>query len=479
MQQHATRDGAGPSGNNLNTNALSVMDLLIAGMSYMAPGFSLFFTTAVIASFAGIHIPMMYLFAGLGVLCTGAALSEFSKLAPSAGSLQTFIARGFGHRASVAGGLVLLVGYLCLQAGVAVLFGGWTAELLQSWFGITVPWTMLTVIGVGICTLMMVRGLALSIKATWILFLIEFILVLLISLAVVLQGGAEGNTAVPFSLSSLGNVEMSAIAFGMVFATFSFVGFEGAISFAEETPEPKRALPVAVMGGIVAMVGLYILATYAAAVGFGAGRIGDLAQDPEPIASLAHRYASVLEPFLRFAVWTSIVANLMAAGNANARILFNLGREGALPSFIGKIHPRFQTPYLAVALFMALTLAPGLIAAPHWDYLAAFGNIAGFGAMLALLIYMTATAALPFYLRRHGIRLMERPFAHIVVPTLGTAIWLIPLWGTLQPGQPFPFNIYPLLAAALIVAAALYAMVSARKGRSEGLQPLTGSQPAD
>ena len=59
MQQHATRDGAGPSGNNLNTNALSVMDLLIAGMSYMAPGFSLFFTTAVIASFAGIHIPMM------------------------------------------------------------------------------------------------------------------------------------------------------------------------------------------------------------------------------------------------------------------------------------------------------------------------------------------------------------------------------------------------------------------------------------
>lgn len=477
--QQSSQGGSNPSSGHLNANALSVLDLLIAGMSYMAPGFSLFFTTAVIASFAGIHIPMMYLFAGLGVLCTGAALSEFSKLAPSAGSLQTFIARGFGHRASVAGGIVLLCGYLCLQAGVAVLFGGWTASLLESWFGLVVPWPVLTAIGVAACTMMMVRGLALSIKATWVLFLIEFLLVLLISLAVVVQGGVEGNSVQPFSPASLSNLEMSAIAFGMVFATFSFVGFEGAISFAEETPEPKRALPIAVMGGIVAMVGLYIFATYAAAIGFGPARIGDLAKDPEPIATLAHGYASILEPLLRFAVWTSIVANLMAAGNANARILFNLGREGALPAFVGRIHPRFKTPYLAVALFMALTVVPGLIAAPHWDYLAAFGNIAGFGAMLALLIYMLSTAALPFYLLRRGIRLMARPFAHVLVPVIGTAIWLIPLWGTLQPGQPFPFNLYPGMAAGLIVIAALYALAVGGKGGGELRTLPEGSGAAD
>lgn len=475
QQTQGPGDGPGAT-HKLNSGALSVLDLLIAGMSYMAPGFSLFFTTAVIASFAGIHIPMMYLFAGLGVLCTGAALSEFSKLAPSAGSLQTFIARGFGRRASIAGGLVLLVGYVCLQAGVAVLFGGWTSALLESWFGISVSWPILTVVGVALCTAMMIRGLALSIKTTWVLFLVEFVLVLLISLAVVGQGGAEGNSAQPFSPSSLGNLEMSAIAFGMVFATFSFVGFEGAISFAEETPEPKRALPVAVMGGIVAMVGLYIFATYAAAIGFGPARIGELAKDPEPITTLAHSYAGILEPLLRFAVWTSIVANLMAAGNANARILFNLGREGALPAFIGRIHPRFKTPHLAVGLFMALTIAPGLLAAPHWDYLVAFGNIAGFGAMLALLIYMFSTAALPFYLRRQGIRLGERPIAHLIIPVIGTAIWLVPLWGSLQPGQPFPFNIYPALAAGLIVIAALYAMLVGGKAPVGGLQPLARGQ---
>ena len=172
-------------------------------------------------------------------------------------------------------------------------------------------------------------------------------------------------------------------------------------------------------------------------------------------------------------MWTSIVANLMAAGNANARILFNLGREGALPAFIGRIHPRFKTPHVAVALFMAVTVAPGLLAAPHWGYLAAFGNIAGFGALLALLIYMLSTAALPFYLRRQNIRLLARPVAHLLVPLIGTAIWLVPLWGTLQPGQPFPFNIYPALAAGVIAAAALYAFVVGGREPADGLRPIS------
>jgi|GEM_PF-4623306 len=181
--------GSGEKMRQLDAKALSTLDLLIAGMSYMAPGFSLFFTTALIAGVAGISIPIVYFFAGLGVLCTGAALAEFSKIAPSAGSLQVFLKRGFGNTASTAGGIVLLIGYLCLQSAVAALFGGWTAQLLNTYLGLAIPWTLLTILGVAICTAFMVRGVGLSIKTTWILFLIEFVLVLLIALAVVIAGG--------------------------------------------------------------------------------------------------------------------------------------------------------------------------------------------------------------------------------------------------------------------------------------------------
>ncbi len=447
----------------LKRDALSVLDLLIAGMSYMAPGFSLFFTTAVIASYAGIHIPLMYLLSGAGVLCTGAALAEFSRLAPSAGSLQTFIARGFGPVASVAGGLILVIGYICLQAGVAVLFGGWTASLLSDLFGIAVPWPLLTAIGVIACTVLMVLGVHLSIRTTWVLFLIEFTLVVIISIAVIVQGGAHGLTAQPFSLPAMAQIPLSGIAFGMVFATFSFVGFEGSISFAEETPNPRRALPIAVMGGLAAMIALYVIATYAAVIAFGVDKVSDLAGDPEPIATVTRTYAHLLLGLLKFSVWTSIVANLMAAGNANARILFNLGREGALPSVIGRIHPRFKTPHVAVILFMGLTLVPGLLAASWWDYPAAFGNIAGFGALLALLIYMVATAALPAFLRRRGKSGEHRLMAHLLIPVLGVAIWLIPLWGSLAPGQAFPFNLFPWFALGVIALAIVYAMTAGRR----------------
>ena len=449
-----------PSSNaGLDKKALSTMDLLIAGMSYMAPGFSLFFTTALIAAAAGVQIPLVYALAGLGVLCTGAALAEFSKIAPSAGSLQVFLQRGFGPTVSTAGGLILIVGYVCLQAGVAALFGGWTSELIHNLTGITVPWPLLTVIGVVVCTWMMVRGVALSIKATLVLFLIEFALVLAISLAVIVFGGAAGLSTEPLNASSLLNMPITAIANGMVLAAFSFVGFEGAISFAEETPDPARAMPTAVLGGVIGIALLYILAMYAVVVGFGLDKMAVVAGDPEPINTLASMYAHPLKPFLEFAIWTSIVANLMAAGNANARILFNMGREGTLPTVLGTVHKTNKTPYIAVIAFMAATLIPALGGKlAGWDYLATYGNVIGFGALLVVLIYMAATIALTAYVRRGAAGVKPRLFAHGIVPIVGAAVWLIPLWGALQPGQSFPFNIYPWIALLLIVVSILVAV---------------------
>lgn len=454
---HATARAA-----TLERGALSPLDLLIAGMSYMAPGFSLFFTTAIIASLAGIYIPLTYLFAGIGVLCTGAALSEFSRLTPSAGSLQTFVGRGFGTRASIIAGVVVVVGYLCLQAGVAVLFGGWGAAVLAEFVGLVVPWQAISIVGVLMFTALMVRGVQLSIRTTWILFLIEFIIVLLVALGTLLVGGDSGLSGAPVNVLALDGEALGAIALGMVFATFSFVGFEGAISFAEETPDPRRALPIAVLGGIVAMVALYVVATYATVVGFGVANIEAVGTDPEPIRTLAARFTGPLVPFLQIAILTSLGANLMAAGNANARILFNLGRMKAVPAALGSIHSTFRTPHVAIAAFMVATLVPGLVASLAWDYLTAFGYIAGFGALLALLVYMVSTVALPFHVRRAGTPV--RLIAHVVLPSVGAAVWLIPLWGALQPGQPFPFDLYPALAVAVVVLATVYALFIGRSG---------------
>lgn len=146
----------------------------------------------------------------------------------------------------------------------------------------------------------------------------------------------------------------------------------------------------------------------------------------------------------------------MAAGNANARILFNMGREHVVYRRLGRVNTRYHTPIFALVTFMLATGVLCLLGAMRWDYLTAFGNIAGLGSFLALLIYMLATAALPIYIWRRGERLRIR--AHVVIPGLGTAIWLVPLWGSLKPGQPFPASIYPFIALGLAVVATVYAL---------------------
>lgn len=462
MDSPSTTSSGSPG---LQGDALSTKDLLIAGMSYMAPGFSFFFTTALVAASAGIFMPISYALAGLGVLCTGYVFAEFSKFAPSAGALQVFVQRGFGRRASIGAGLVLLTGYICLQTGVLALFGGWTSHLIDRAIDVEIPWPILSLLGMVGVTALMIRGVALSVKATWVLFLTEFILVILVTAVVLVRGGDDGLSSAPFQLNDLGDIGWSGIALGMVFCVFSFVGFEGAISYAEETAHPKKALPIAVVGGVAVMSVLYMVGTYAAVVGFGIGNIDDLAADSEPITTLADRYAPILDPLLAVAVLTSIVANLMAAGNANARLLFSMGREGAVSPVLGRVDAKYRTPTIAIVTFMVVTLILAVVAATQWDYLTTFGYIAGFGAFLALLVYMLATVALPFYVTRSGKKL--RPLAHVVLPIFGAGIWLVPLWGTLKPGQSWPTSIYPWIALSLIVAVSLYAV--SRSTRSSGL----------
>lgn len=442
------------SGPTLRRDALNTRDLLIAGMSYMAPGFSFFFTTAIIVGVAGAQAPLAYLLAGIGVLAAASAFAEFSRHEPSAGSLQVFIERGFGRRAGLAGGLALMFAYVCLAGGVLCLFGGWTSHLIDDWTGVTIAWPLFSVVGCAVATLLMVRGVGLSIKATWVLFLIEFIVLVIIIVAVLLKGGAAGHTFTPFDPFDMAQ-GWSGIGLAMVFAVFSYIGFEGSVSFAEETPDPRRAVPISVLGGVAIMSTLYVVGTYAAVVGFGLGDLGALTSDAEPVATLASRFAGPIEPILEFAVFTSVLANMMAAGNANTRILFNMGREGSVFKRLGAVHPTFNTPAFALVVFMSSTAIVCLLGAMAWEYQTAFGNVAGLGSLIAIIIYMASTIAVPVYIKSKGLAL--RPWRHVVLPVLGAAIWLVPLYGSLKPGQAFPANIYPVLAVAVFALAAVYA----------------------
>ena len=175
---------------------------------------------------------------------------------------------------------------------------------------------------------------------------------------------------------------------------------------------------------------------------------------------------------------TSILGSLIGLVNAQARILFNSGREGLLPEFLGKVHPQHRTPHVALCVFLvvalALILGFGLLGgvAPM-DY---FGFAGTLGTIPIILTYMLTNLALPVYVyrcHRDDFELIR----HLLLPIAGTLVMLIPLWGLIQPGQPWPFNIFPRIALGVLAVAVIYGIVIARL--SPGLATRIGIYVAD
>jgi amino acid transporter len=175
---------------------------------------------------------------------------------------------------------------------------------------------------------------------------------------------------------------------------------------------------------------------------------------------------------------TSILGSFIGGLNSQARILFNSGREGLLPEFLGKIHPRHQTPHSALWVFLiiavALILGFGLLGgvAPM-DY---FGFAGTLGTIPIILTYMLTNLALPVYVIRYHRSELDI-IRHVALPIAGTLIMLFPLCGLIQPEQPRPVNIFPWIALVALGASAVYGIVVARL--SPGLAARIGVYVAD
>jgi amino acid transporter len=131
-----------------------------------------------------------------------------------------------------------------------------------------------------------------------------------------------------------------------------------------------------------------------------------------------------------------------------------------------------------VAFIVYLGLALGLTYVFGWntDPVTFFGEIATLGTILIAFTYLVANLALPVYFRRfHPERF--NPVTHLVLPLLGAAAIAYPLYQLVKPGQPAPFNHYPLIALGVLVVALIYGAIVYRRDPSLGQR--VGSIVAD
>src|ERR1700721_4094766 len=146
----------------------------------------------------------------------------------------------------------------------------------------------------------------------------------------------------PFEPSHITN-GFSGLAAGFPLAIYLFIGWENSAALAQETSNPRRNVPRAVFLSIALMVVGYILYAYATATGFGYN-VTALGGAAIPFINVSHDIASWLALLAYIAGITSTLGVRISAGNSQSRLIFNAGREGLLPRWLGKGDPTRGPP---------------------------------------------------------------------------------------------------------------------------------------
>jgi len=446
----------------LRSGSLSAMEATVTSLSDMAPAMSLFFTVSFIAGSVLASIPFVFIIAMVGILLTANSLAQFARILPSAGSFVTYLTTSFGPKAGTVLGTFLILGYTTAAGAVYSVLGGWTSDVLHRDLGITINWVPIMIVLLIVAAVLLVVGVEVSTRAALVLFLFETAVLLILGVVILVNNGGH-ITGAPFSPPS-GKVGLTGFATAFALAIYSYVGWEAAAPLAEETNNPRRNVPIALITAVVVLTAIYVFVTYAVVLGFGVGHMDALSKDLTPFTTLAHVYMGPLRGLVDIAGITSIAASTLALTNTQGRILFHGGRAGIFPHALGTISRRFQTPYVALITYMVMILIVVTVSAV-WlgasklanDPFTLFGVLGTFGTLPLIIIFGLTNVALIVYTVRVGHEHMN-PITHYVLPAIGAIVMLAPIWDFFQTTTP-PFDRVPQIAIALFVVSLIYGLI--------------------
>ena len=330
-------------GASLPRGEIGLLGVLMPGLAQVAPAFNLFFTTGLMAAFAGASVPLVFLISMVGLIATAPSLALFSGVFPSAGSFLTYIGRSMGVRTSLVVGVITLLGYIIAFGGIYIFVGQYIVQNVLNdphiW-GIT---QIVTILYGVLVVAPVVLGLKFGVRTTVVLYAFEVVLLLALAITVLAKGGAHGLSATPFHWPGGSGTKDIFIAFSL--AVLAFGGFEAAAPLAEETRNPRRNVPLAVIGTVVISGILYVFCSYALIIAFGTGHISALASDPNPFHTAAERFISPLAPLITWIFLTSVTSSYVAANTQTARVIFAGARGGLWARTLASVSPRFRTPW--------------------------------------------------------------------------------------------------------------------------------------
>jgi amino acid transporter len=368
-------------------------------------------------------IPATFVFITLVMLAFSVGYVAMSRHVSNAGAFYAYAARGLGGGAGGAVSMIAIVAYNAMQVGLLGLLGGVASGVFGE-FGIALPWWGWSLIAIALVAVLGYRQVDLSAKVLIVLVALEYLIVLIVAFAILIQGGAAG-LSIPFF--DWPTITSGSVTLAILLCLGSFIGFEATTIYSEEARDPERTIPRATYLSVL-MIGIFfVFVTWLLIAGAGVAELqSGIAALPDPTAfffELAGRYVGGPVPTIAgLLLVSSLFAAVSAFHNYIARYSYVAGREGLLPAAFGKTHDQHQSPHIgSVTQTITALLVVGYFAWAGLDpVLNLFTWVSQLGTLGVLaMMAITSLAIIAFF--RSG-QFSASPLATLILPAVSGVI---------------------------------------------------------
>lgn len=452
----------------LHRGALSLTGVVMQGVTHIAPTAGVILILQAEVATIGMATPFAFVIGIALMLLVGIALSQLARFLPSAGGFYTYISRSLNPRVGwFAGWMNMLYDPFGTAIDLAALGYVFNAALQEN-YNVTFPWWATFLIAGLIVTAVLYRGIEITGRTQVILGGLEILILLAVSVQALFSPGPGGVTGVPFNPGTA--TKGSDLFVAVILAVFTFAGFESTAPLAEEAAQPRRNVPKAMMISLGIVGAFVIFCLWAMMIGWGTSNLSSMASfTGNPVFAVAHRLWGPMWVLLLIAIVNSLLSVSIATSTSATRVMYAMGRTGALPRWFGQVDRRFGTPRNAIiaqtVLTVGLGLGLGFAMGPFNEFLMIGVAIT---VCLALLYILSCLGVIRFFLTEQ--RRAFNPLLHLVIPLIAAVAVGFVLYHNVIPVPPYPINIALPLAGGWLVVGIVTAVFMTRTGRTGWLE---------
>jgi len=423
---------ASATGNSTLKRRLGPFGLISIGVGVII-GAGLFSLTGIAAANnAGPAIILSFVLAAVCCSFNALCYAEFASMVPVAGSAYTYSYASLGELFAWIIGWDLILEYSVGAATVAISWSQYLVKFL-GYFDIHLPQQLLlspfesitaidgtvihgiinlpAILTVILITAVIIRGIKTSSIVTSILVVIKVSIVLVfIAVGWNYIHPANYHPFIPQNTGTFGEFGISGIFRGAGVIFFVFIGFDIVATMAQETKNPKRNMPIGIIGSLVVCTVLFILFAY---VMTGLANFTEFKNSAAPVAiAIAKTPYKWLVQLIVFAILIGYISVILVDLMGQSRVFFTMSRDGLLPKMFSVLHSKFQTPYKSnLLLCIFICLFAGFVP------IRVVGEMTSIGTLLAFVLVCLGVLILR-KTQPNAPRSFRTPFVP-VVPILG------------------------------------------------------------